>query len=172
MDGLPALSRMQHTSEQPQSGMDIRMIVVRMATGMRSHFHIRATEWVMLFPSIALGIVLLYQDTMFETSPSFNVIAAWGDEKWWSLLVLLCALLRTAALVVNGTFRGFGISPHMRLVASFAGVAFWSQFGLGFAVAALTGNGSMSGPVAYTTFCLMEVLNITRSWSDVIARRR
>lgn len=161
-----------HPIKQPQQRSDFSMIAVRVASGMKSHFHIRATEWAMLFPTICLGVAMLYQNAMFATSPSFNVIAGWAPERIWALFVLVCALLRTIALVVNGTFQGFGVSPHLRLIASIAGAAFWSQFCLGFLVAALTGNGAWSAPIAYTTFCLMEILNISRSTSDVIARKR
>lgn len=162
----------QNISQQPQLRSDYLMIVVRMATGVKKHFHIRATEWVMLFPTVVLGLVLLFQSTMFDTGPSFSVIKGWADEKTWALFVLLCAALRTGALAVNGTFQGFGVSPHMRLSASFAGALFWSQFGLGFVVAALTGQATWLAPLFIATFCLMEVLNIVRSWTDVVSRRR
>jgi hypothetical protein len=158
--------------QQPQHMSGTTMIVVRMASGVRKHFHIRATEWVMLFPSVMLGAGMLYQHDMFTKSPSFRIVARWAEEPTWALLVLICALLRLSALAVNGTFQGFGVSPHMRLIASFAGAAFWSQFSLGFLIAYLTGVGSWDAPVAYSTFCFMEILNITRAWADVTARRR
>lgn len=169
----PVVREVQHSSrQQPQQRSGYSMIAVRVVGGMKSHFHIRATEWVMLYPTIWMGVAMIYQDRMFSTSPSFSVLSGWAGENIWALLVLICALLRLGALIVNGTFQGFGISPHLRLFASFAGTLFWSQFCLGLFVAAITSGGAWSAPIAYSTLILMEVLNITRSWSDVIARRR
>lgn len=171
-DTTAAARNVQVISKQPQLRSGFAMIVVRMATGVKSHFHIRATEWVMLFPATALGLALFFQSTMFDSGPSFNVIKGWADELTWSVFVLFCAALRMGALAVNGTFQGFGISPHMRLTASFAGAIFWSQFGLGFVVAAVYGQATWLAPLFIATFCMMEVLNITRSWTDVVSRRR
>jgi hypothetical protein len=174
MDGKSSAFGNVHniSTTQPQLRSERSMIVVRMVTGVQKHFHIRATEWVMLFPTVALGLVLLSDENMFNASSSFAVVGRWAEEQTWALFVLMCALLRLCALAVNGTFQGFGISPHMRLAASFAGAAFWSQYGLGFLIAAMTGNATWAAPIFASTFCLMEILNISRSWSDVVSRRR
>lgn len=158
--------------QQPQRRSDYSMIAVRVASGVKNHFHIRATEWGMLFPSVWMGVALIYQHNMFSTSPSFRILAGWAPEQIWALFVLVCALVRVIALVVNGTFQGFGISPHLRLMASIVGICFWSQYTLGFIVAATTGNGAWSAPIVYMTLCLFEILNITRSSADVFARKR
>lgn len=147
------------------------MIVVRVATGIRSHFDVRATEWLMVYPALGISIALLYQHSMFSTSPSFQVVSQYWSETQWAVIGLLVVLVRLVALTVNGTFARFKYSPHMRLTASVIGLFFWSQFTLGFAIAALTGNGAWSAPIAYSTVCLAELLNINRSWTD-IARGR
>lgn len=143
------------------------MIVVRVITGIRSHWHVRATEWLMIYPAVAMGAALIYQPDMFQTSKSFADVAEWMTQAQWSLLALSCALVRIIALTVNGTFETFRYSPHMRALASFTGIFFWSQFCLGLLSTALYGGGSWSGPIMYSTACLMELLNIYRSWMDI-----
>lgn len=144
------------------------IIVRRIANGVRSHWDIRASEWLMLFPALGMGVALsVLQPDMFDSSPSFATIAKWNGEDFWGFWVLVCATIRLIALVVNGTFDEFRYSPHMRLVASLVGVLFWSQFTLGFVNTYLGGAGSLSAVFAYTTFCLAELLNMTRSWTDI-----
>lgn len=122
----------------------------------------------MLFPAIGMGVALsVLQPDMFDTTPSFSTISRWGDESFWAFCVLVCATLRLVALVVNGTFDEFRYSPHMRLGASLVGILFWSQFTLGFISSWAAGLGSLSAVFAYSTFCLAELLNMTRSWSDI-----
>lgn len=148
------------------------MIVLRVVTGIRSHWHIRATEWLMIYPAVGMGAALIYQPDMFNTSPSFEYVADWMSQPQWALLALICALVRLVALTINGTFAGFGYSPHMRAVASFAGVFFWSQFCLGLLTAAWYGGGAWSGPVMYSMACLAELLNVYRSWMDIARGRK
>lgn len=143
------------------------MIVIRVVSGIKSHIHIRATEWLMVYPAVGIGTALNMQPHMFETSQSFAALARIGGESTWSSFVLLTAIIRLIALTVNGTFKEFRYSPHMRMFASAAGIAFWSQFSLGFVTSALFENGAWTGPFAYSTFCLMELLNLYRSSSDI-----
>ena len=143
------------------------MIVLRITRGIAAHFPVRKTEWLMLFPSFAMGAALVLQPAMFETSPSFGTLARWGDQSMWATVVLTCSLFRLFALVINGTFDNFRYSPHLRTVSSLIGLLFWSQFGLGFLVSALFGGGAWSAPVAYSTFALAELLNFYQSGSDI-----
>lgn len=149
------------------------MIVLRRIThGIYAHLPIRVTEWGMAWPALAMGLALKYQPDMFRTSPSFERLGAIATQETWAILVLICCLIRVVALTVNGTFAGFGYSPHMRLVASLAGLFFWSRYCLGFLDAALTNGGSWSAPAMYSTAVLFEVINSYRSWVDVLRGRR
>lgn len=148
------------------------MIVLRVATGIKSHWHARATEWLMIYPAVGMGAALIYQPDMFQTSTTFEHVADWMTQPQWSLFALLCALVRLIALTINGTFEGFAYSPHMRLAASFAGIFFWSQFCLGVFTAAFYIGGSWSEPIMFSTACLFELLNIYRSWMDIARGRK
>lgn len=149
------------------------MIIVRRITqGIYAHLPIRVTEWGMAWPALAMGLALKYQHDMFTTSPSFSRLAAIASQETWSVFVLACCLMRIIALTVNGTFSGFGISPHMRLIASLACLFFWSRYCLGFLDASMDGSGAWSAPAMYSTAVLFEIINSYRSWVDVLRGRQ
>ena len=149
------------------------MVIVRRVTrGVAAHFPVRASEWLMVWPTFWMGVALMIQPAMFDTSPSFSVLSRWADESVWSTLAVSCAFIRLVALVVNGTFERFPYSPYIRAFASFTGAGFWGQFTLAFFTAAMAGGGSLSAVVAYSTFLLAEFLNIWRSFSDLARSAR
>lgn len=161
-----------HQQERPvsytHSGVRDPMIVLRRITGgIASHFRIRVTEWAMLWPSLGMGFALSIQSRMFETSNSFNRLAYWFSEPTWATLVLLCGMARLIALTINGSFRSFTYSPHLRMAASLCGIFFWSQFSLGFLISAVYDNGAWSAVIAYSTFVILELVNFFRSSHDV-----
>lgn len=143
------------------------IILRRVYDGVADHFPIRVSEWIMLWPAMGLWVGLQLDPNMFGKSPSFAYLAAWGDEGTWGSIIGLCAVLRLAALTINGTFQGFAFSPHIRAGASLAGVAIWSQISLGFLMAYLFSGGAFSGFVAWSTPVIAELWNVFRSWSDV-----
>lgn len=145
------------------------MIVVRsVISGVRDHFIIRISEWVMLVPTSGMWFGLEYvQPNMFATSNSFKQLDQMFTEQTWAMLVLLCAVARFCALIVNGTFDVFKYSPHIRAAASILGLIFWSQFCVGIFQAYLYDGGSFSGVVAYSTFVILELANFYRSTKDI-----
>lgn len=146
-------------------------LFVRLNRGIVDHFPVRATEWVMAWPAFGMWAALQAQPDMFGTSPSFSTLAEWAAEGTWAAFVIACSLARLFALSINGTFKeAFPYTPHLRVIASLMGIAFWSQFTLGFISSYLYADGAASPVVAYSTFCLLELLNIFRSWSDVGAQ--
>lgn len=146
---------------------DAPMIALRMARGIRQHFTIRISEWIMIHPALGMWFALTAQPEMFKLSPSFSELQRWGTEEQWALVVLFCGLVRLLSLTINGTFDGFRYSPHLRLIAALVGIAFWSQFTLGFFVSAINDGGAYSSVVAYSTLCLAELANIYRANKDV-----
>ncbi|MHB2265638.1 hypothetical protein [Aliihoeflea sp. PC F10.4] len=143
------------------------MIIVRVIRGVTDHFPIRVTEWIMLWPSFLLWASLVGTPDMFDVSPSYAYLAYWADEAVWAMLIGLCAVVRMLALTINGTFKGFAFSPHIRATASIISVIVWSQVSLGFLMAWLNVGGAPSGVVAWSTMVLVEVVNTYRSWADV-----
>lgn len=143
------------------------MILLRISNGITEHFPQRVSEWVMLVPGIGMGMALNYQSNMFSTSYAYTQLAIWLAEAGWAALVLFCTLVRLFALVINGTFRGFPYSPHMRMFAAFISLGFWFQFTLGFLLSAADGTGTWSAVVAYSTFVLLELINLWRASGDL-----
>ncbi|NMG39871.1 hypothetical protein GRZ55_11515 [Chelativorans sp. ZYF759] len=147
------------------------MIILRMRDGIIAHFPSRVSEWIMTAAILGWYGVLSADPGTFETSRSFTVLAYYGSEKAWAMLCLLVGLVRLAALVVNGTFRSFRYSPHMRGFASIVACIFWGQITLGVIIA-WTMGGAGTGVVAYGTFMIIEMWNLFRAWADVGATRK
>jgi len=143
------------------------LIVFRIYRGVADHFPIRVSEWVMVWPAMGMWAALQAMPDMFSVSPSYEYLARWASEQSWAWIIMACGMVRLAALTINGTFKGFAFSPHIRAVASIVGVAIWSQISLGFLMAFLTGGGALSGVIGWSTMVLLEIMNTYRSWSDV-----
>lgn len=137
----------------------------RIANGVVGHFPMRFSEWSMLVPNFTMGLVLLYQPDMFNTSPSFGHLAALASESTWACIVLTTAIIRLFALGINGTFRTFRYSPHLRMFSAFVSIMFWLFFTLGFLIAALYFGGAWS-PMAYAGYLTLELMNFYRSCQD------
>jgi hypothetical protein len=114
-----------------------------------------------------MGLAFKLQPDMFLASPSFAQVAYWADQPTWAAIVLACAIVRLLALVVNGTFHAFRFSPHFRAAASLVGVLFWAQYCLGFVMTAIYSGGAWSAVVAYSSFVILELVNVSRSVHDV-----
>ncbi|ETW14252.1 hypothetical protein ATO8_00045 [Roseivivax marinus] len=143
------------------------ILLKRITDGVASHFHVRVSEWAMVYPCLGMGIALNLQPDMFDASPSFAQLALWLEEREWAFFVIVCAAVRLFALTVNGTFASFRFSPHIRIAAACASAAFWFQFAWGFLQAHIEGEGALSAVIAYSTFVLLEAVNIWRSSEDV-----
>lgn len=141
-------------------------LTVRVVRGIVNHFPIRKSEWGMGIAAFGMALVLKFQPDMFATGKSFITMSQMAQETTWGLLAITIAIVRLVALGVNGTFQGFGYSPHLRLFASVLGLLFWSQFVLGILISAWFNNGAYSGVVAYGVFCFFEGCNIYQSAWD------
>lgn len=146
--------------------------VRRIATGVSSHFRERVLEWVMLFPTFGMGVVLLLQPGIFDVSPSFSELARVGTAAFWAYAMLICAAVRFVALLVNGTFSVFQYSPHLRLAAVFICGLIWFEFAYGFLIATLGSGGASTGVVAYATLFLLEAVNAFYVAKDYAAKSR
>lgn len=144
------------------------MIIVRnIFDGIQSHFKVRVTEWIMVFPTAMMAFGLSLQPDMFSKSPSYNAVSQWANESTWMWIILVCFFARTLALVVNGTFRSFRHSPHLRVMASFICFNFWAWLSYGFLYAFLFHDGAFFSIPASITLCMVEGLNIFRGTNDI-----
>lgn len=147
------------------------MIILRLVGGIREHFGMRVTEWIMTASLFAWSAVLATSGERFAASPAFAQLARYGDGVFWSNICLVAAFVRLVALVINGTFRQFQYSPHGRAVASMLACIFWGQIVLAVTLAYLAGNSLGTGTIAYGTFMAIEMWNFFRAWADVGARK-
>lgn len=150
----------QHPVENPM------LVIRRITTGIVNHFPIRKSEWGMGIAAAGMALAFRIQPDMFESTKTFVTMGQIADEITWGLFAVSIFIIRLLALGVNGTFEGFGYSPHLRLIASVAGLLFWAQFVLGVLISAYFHDGAMSAIVAYGTFCFFEGCNIVQSASD------
>lgn len=145
------------------------MILLRIVHGVRGHFSVRASEWLMIWPTALSGVILLGSPTLFDGVPGYAALASWAEEETWGTLALWATAFRLAALVVNGTFAGFRLAPHARVAASGFGAFLWGQFCLG---SLLSPGATWLAPVLWSTFVLVELLNWHRAWGDIGAGLR
>lgn len=144
------------------------MIIVRMIKdGISEHFPMRVSEWVMLWPTMGMWLAFQVQPDVFQKYPSLQVLAQWAEEETWAAVCLICGILRLIALVINGTFKAqFPYTPHLRVVAAFMSIVFWSQLSLGCLISFLEGHGAVTAVVTYTSLCVFELVNLHRSVAD------
>ena len=148
------------------------MLVGRLASGIVDHFPVRVSEWITTAAILGLASVFWSQPRTFSSSPSFTIMAQW-DERTWAAICFAIALIRFAALVVNGTFRDvFAYSPHLRALASVAACVFWGKLIEGFALSALAAGGSWTGVIMYGMAMALDCWNLVRAWADVGSQHR
>ncbi len=142
------------------------VILVRIYRGVKDHLNIRWSEWLMLYPTFGMWIALNLDPHMFDKSASFAYLRTYFDEGTWALILGFAGLVRVFALLINGTFKGFGISPHLRALAALIGVAIWSRYSMGLVLAAVHSDGALSGVVAWSPMVIIEVINLHRALTD------
>ena len=147
-------------------------LLIRLYRGVADHFTLRVCEWIMLWPSFGLWVTLTLYPDIFSKSKSFATMANWADERIWALILGLTFLCRLIALIVNGTFKGFEFSPHIRFGASMVGILVWSQIDAGFVMAFLNEGGLPTAAIIYGLPVILELVNASRSVRDVDANYR
>lgn len=143
------------------------MILLRLASGIRDHFPARASEWLSIYPAVLFGVALNAQPDLFSTAPAYGNVASWMSETGWARLFLICAVLRLAALTINGTFPVFPHTPLIRLCVAGLTAMAWGQFCIGFLLEFLVTGKAMLFSVLLSHLVLVEMLNVYRSSRDM-----
>lgn len=147
-------------------------ILARIVTGIRNHFPVRVSEWIMTYALYALGLVFLLDPDTFEKSTSFAEMARFADQRTWGIVLLFAGNLRLIGLGINGTFHEhFKYAPHLRGVASLVSCFMWGQITLGVTAAYFTSGGVLTGFVIYSAAMATDLWNLFRAWADVGAAR-
>lgn len=89
----------------------------------------RALEWHCAWSAMLVGLVLLMPGSTFSTSASFNQFGEVMDEVSWGVLVMTVALIRFAALIVNGHYHR---TPIARALTAALGASLWAYMAMLF----------------------------------------
>ena len=109
-------------------------LFVRFWRGMADHFRLRASSWIMSANMFGFGVIILSDPTVLDRpgiSQIYATLLRVADPLTWGWVCLSLGLFRLAALVINGTFPKFTLSPYMRAAGSFLSALFWLQIVLG-----------------------------------------
>lgn len=123
------------------------MIVVRLARGVTDHFMLRFPEWIGTAFLLRFSLTLATANGTFATSHSYDAMAEVADERVWAAAIGAVAVLRLAALVINGFFDwSRRRSPAVRSLTAGLSAGVWCAvaFGLYAANPAGTGWGTYS----------------------------
>ena len=132
---------MNHTPTCHLNPNGHNLVVVTVFHGIASHFYKRVASWIMAIMIMNIGIVLLIHGNMFDTNLSYTFMGRIAEEHTWAYGCLGVGLLRLTGLVVNGGFKNFRWSAHMRSIGSGLSCLIWLQIAIGFMVAPQTGLG-------------------------------
>lgn len=139
-----------------------REMLKRLWSGISGHFRLRATEWFACAILLQLGETLFFPPAAFPHSQSWDVMAAMMSEQAWGAIFLAIGVLRLVALAVNGTFKRFRFSPHIRCATAFLAVGLWLQV----VISMLEASPNGTGYVIYRLILFLELYNVWRSAAD------
>ncbi len=137
-------------------------LVARLWWGVAGHFHTRAPEWFAAACLFQMGWTLFVPPASFPVSHAWDSMAAMLPEEVWGAIMLMIGGLRLAALTVNGSFRRFRWSPHVRAGTAFLACGVWLQVVLGIWASA----PSSTGLGTYRLILVLEFWNMWRAARD------
>ena len=117
-----------YTSYRPDNSVPL---LRRLLRGAMHHLALRIGDWFMSSIVLSLGLVLLTHREMFDVHPQYIFLKQYGSVGSWGWACVTVGGARVAALFVNGTFRSFRFSPHMRFAMATLTCFLWFQITLG-----------------------------------------
>ena len=128
---------------------------LRVYAGIVHSFPLRRVEWIMAAFCAAWGAKLFEPGDNFDTaSGSWDGLAywssGWGGDTGWGVLMVTMAILRVAALVINGTFHDTvysRYSPLVRAATAFGCSVVWLF--VAFSAAAASSQGAITYPFVF-----------------------
>lgn len=134
---------------------DCAMIILRF----HKTFQLRVCEWGLAAILFNLGVVMTINEGILSRSQVLSGMLNYLSEGKWAFITLTLALLRLAALAINGTWRP---TPHIRAVASCCSLYVW--LGISFAVA--NSHTPAIELAIFPVFVLLDIYNVYRASSD------
>lgn len=103
------------------------MIVLRLQTGVRSHFVTRMPEWGLSAILMAFAIQLLRPSDSFHSSSGYALLSRHVSETGWGCFAATVAGAWLLALLINGSFkRTRRVTPWVRSICALAAAGFWT----------------------------------------------
>lgn len=148
----------------------MKLVISTLGHGIWTHVGVRFTEWLGTWVLLGQGLTLRWDETLFDRTGSYSALSSWGNEGWWSVVLLALFFLRLSALVVNGSFERFRRhSPTTRCLVSVLSCVFWLLWAMGIYASWKTTGGVF--PVQSLAFMVLELRNVYISRRDMIIVR-
>ncbi|BCM83570.1 hypothetical protein [Methylobacterium indicum] len=122
----------------------------------------RDLEWCAAAMAFAFGLVLALPGNTFSTGAHWLRFAAIMPEGGWAFMMVSLALVRMAALTINGRWRR---TPLLRAICAVLGAAVWGYVAL--LMYAPFAGGIQTGVGVYTVAALADIWSAYRSGRDI-----
>lgn len=127
------------------------------------HFAARVSEWFMAAIALLMGVGMALQPDLFARNPGFAGLATIADQGVWMLTLLTVALVRLAALVINGAWRR---SPWLRAATASVSAFVWWTLLLGVLLGMWRGGLPGLGWAFYVPMIALDLFNVYRAMRD------
>lgn len=127
----------------------------------------RDLEWFAAFMALAFGAILALPGNTFATGLHWQRFAAIMPEGGWAALMIALALVRMAALTINGRWRR---TPLLRALCAVLGAAVWGYVAL--LMYAPYAGGIQTGVGVYAVAALADIVSARRSGRDIPVAER
>ena len=123
----------------------------------------RALEWHCAWTAFAVSAVLFSPGSTFATSAAFASFAEVMSESSWATLIMIVALIRFAALIVNGHYYR---TPVARALTAALGAGLWAYLAVLFYQPEL--GGLSTGVGVYAVLAVSDGFSAWRSGRDAM----
>lgn len=111
-----------------------RPVFTRLYHGIMDHFHLRVICWFMSVNILCYGHTLYVFPNVFaqpDRSFLYANLSRLASQHVWALLCIFVGVMRLFALIINGSFPTFRLSPYIRAIGSALSAIFWFEIVLG-----------------------------------------
>ena len=122
-------------------------------------FPIRVTEWLLAGIMLSWSIVCWNLTPELWSAPLYSGLARLAAQNTWAFFAFWIAVIRLAALTINGAWRP---SPHLRAAGAFLSCFMWLQIALGIFASPIT----TTGVAIYPWLLLADIYNVFRASHD------
>lgn len=137
--------------------------------GITDHLRLRYPSWIMSTILLGVGLVLLNNPNIFTNdTKAYQYVFAdrTFDQRTWGVLCVVLSTARLAALVVNGTFKVFPWSNHIRGLGAALSCFIWLQIAFGVWVEGMRDGWNTATPI-YFGLLVFDMANAFSAVEDI-----